>query len=798
MRNYEKHLLQLLCAVVLTFAFFACSIPFEKGEGKPKSDASAIPAPQNVTAQTKTTSRIDLAWQADAAATTYSVYRSTEEGSGYAAIATLKETAYADEGVAANAAYFYYITLSINNRGESGKSATVQADTKPPMPPESISAVEFATNITVTWQPAAAAESYKVYRAIGQDSEYAAITPEPITETSYPDEAVSLGNDYYYRVTSLNNCGEGEQSAYAISSVHTPAPPESIRTSIESATKITVTWLPVAAAESYRVYRSNAQDNEYTAMTPEPITETGYADETVSLNNDYYYKISSVNRIGEGEKSVYAKGSVKEPDAPQGLTTAPASASSIKLAWDAVNEVTGYKVYKSITGSDGAYTEQARVTDTSWIDTGLVMNTSYYYKVEAVNGVGQTMSAFVEGEITLFTAPLNVQATEASSTSIKVQWTAVNGAAGYKVYTSSSSGGEYSLIGSPTTNNFTHTGLTAEQSYFYKVSAVGIAGEGTKSAFVEGKIILVMVTTLARSGTFNNPSGVAVDAAGNIYVADSFNYLIRKITLAGVVTTLAGSGTSGFANGTGTAAQFECPVGVALDATGAVYVADSWNHRIRKITPAGVVTTFAGSGTEGYVNRTGTAARFAYPFDVALDATGAVYVADASNNRIRKITPSGVVTTLAGSIQGYADGTGTEAQFYYLEGVAVDAAGIVYVADTSNNRIRKITPAGAVTTLAGSTAGYADGTGAVAQFYLPYGVAVDAEGTVYVADTCNNRIRKITPAGVVTTLAGSTRGYADGTGSAAQFYLPYGVAVDAVGTVYVADTGNNRIRKITQ
>jgi len=316
----------------------------------------------------------------------------------------------------------------------------------------------------------------------------------------------------------------------------------------------------------------------------------------------------------------------------------------------------------------------------------------------------------------------------------------------------------------------------------------------------------VQVTTLAGStigyadGTgaaaqFNAPRGVAVDASGNVYVGDAWNFLIRKVSPTGVVTTLAGS-TMGYADGTGAAAQFNVPRGVAVDASGNVYVADEWDHLIRKVSPTGVVTTLAGS-TIGYADGTGAAAQFKFPAGVAVDASGNVYVADTGNALIRKVSPTGVVTTLAGSTMGYADGTGAAAQFRVPEGVAVDASGNVYVADTGNALIRKVSPTGVVTTLAGSTMGYADGTGAAAKFNVPRGVAVDASGNVYVADSQNHLIRKVSPTGVVTTLAGSKKGFADGTGAAAQFIVPEGVAVDASGNVYVADTYGRRIRKIT-
>ena len=218
------------------------------------------------------------------------------------------------------------------------------------------------------------------------------------------------------------------------------------------------------------------------------------------------------------------------------------------------------------------------------------------------------------------------------------------------------------------------------------------------------------------------------------------------------------AGSRGSTDGTGSAARFFGPTGVAVDAAANVYVSDQLNHTIRKITPAAVVSTLAGlAGSPGSTDGTGSAARFFQPLGVAVDAAGNVYVADTNNQTIRKITPAGVVSTLAGlaNSQGSTDGTGSAARFFAPTSVAVDAVGDVYVADDSNHTIRKITPAGVVSTLAGlaGSAGSADGTGSAARFFNPFGVAVDAAGNVYVADTGNNSIRKITPAGVVTTFA---------------------------------------------
>ena len=300
--------------------------------------------------------------------------------------------------------------------------------------------------------------------------------------------------------------------------------------------------------------------------------------------------------------------------------------------------------------------------------------------------------------------------------------------------------------------------------------------------------------------TFNSPSNVAVDAYGNVYVADRSNNKIRKVSPQGVVSTLAGSGTSGSSDGTGTAASFNNPLGVAVDAIGNVYVADFGNNKIRMVSPTGVVSTLAGSGSSGSVDGTGTLASFSSPTGVVVDAASNVYVADYGSQKIRKITSLGVVSTLAGSgAVGSTDSVGTAASFNYPKGIAVDAAGNVYVADYNNHKIRKVSPLGVVSTLAGSgIVGSINGVGTAASFNYPNGISVDATGNVYVAEANNNLIRIISPLGVVSTLAGSgSSGALDGTVSSASFYSPMGVSVGVSGNVYVADAGNNKVRMVS-
>lgn len=309
------------------------------------------------------------------------------------------------------------------------------------------------------------------------------------------------------------------------------------------------------------------------------------------------------------------------------------------------------------------------------------------------------------------------------------------------------------------------------------------------------------------SASFWNPQGITSDATGNLYIADTGNNTIRTITPGGSVTTFAGLPSIGSADGLSSDARFRFPQAVAVDAATNVYVADTANQTIRKISPSGLVCTLAGSiGHPGSVNNIGTNALFSGPQGITVDGVGNIYVADTLNHIIRRITPDGAATTFAGSagVSGTANGTNTDAQFYAPQGLAVDGTGNVFVADTFNNLIRKITPGGAVTTLAGNfeNFGSSDGTNSNARFYWPSGVAVDNAGNVFVADYMNHTIRELIPSGtnwIVNTVAGLAGfwGSIDGTNTSARFFQPRSLSVDASGALYVADSGNHAIRKIT-
>jgi uncharacterized protein (TIGR03437 family) len=310
----------------------------------------------------------------------------------------------------------------------------------------------------------------------------------------------------------------------------------------------------------------------------------------------------------------------------------------------------------------------------------------------------------------------------------------------------------------------------------------------------------------------NSPTGIAVDAAGNLYIADQLNNRIRKVS-NGVITTVAGNGTAGY-NGDSipaTSSELNNPYGVAVDAAGNLYIADSGNNRIRMVS-GGVITTVAGSGTQGFSGDNGPAASADLndPLGVVMDTAGNLYIGDTGNGRVRKVA-GGVITTVAGG--GILLGNDTPAlgaQFNYPSGVATDSAGSLYVADSNNNLIRKITN-GVITTVAGNgTLGYSgdNGPATSAQLNHPIAVAADSAGNLYVSDTNNQRIRKVS-GGIITTVAGngsscciccigSTGTIGDnGPATGASFYGPNGVAVDAAGNLYIADSGNFRIRKVS-
>ncbi|MFE0062741.1 hypothetical protein [Streptomyces sp. NPDC059003] len=346
------------------------------------------------------------------------------------------------------------------------------------------------------------------------------------------------------------------------------------------------------------------------------------------------------------------------------------------------------------------------------------------------------------------------------------------------------------------------TGAGPQPGGLYEGAIATVAGNGISGYVSDGG-----PGALTR---VSNPHGVAVDKKGNLYIADSNNHRVRKVTPNGTITTIAGTGQRGYISdgGPAVATSLNYPLGVAVDDAGNVYIGDAHNHRVRKVTPDGRITTVAGNGTAGYVSDGGPAIAtpLHYPWGVAVDKAGNLYIGDRHNHRVRKVTPNGNITTVAGNgTAGYVSdgGPAIATRLHYPAGVAVDGEGNLYIADGHNQRIRKVTPNGLITTVAGNgTGGYvSDGGPALAtRLYYPYGVTVDEGGSLYIADHSNHRIRKVTADGLITTVAGTgTGGYVDDGGPAmtTRLYHPVGVALDRAGNLYIADLSNQRVRGVT-
>ncbi|NQU86988.1 MAG: T9SS type A sorting domain-containing protein, partial [Mariniphaga sp.] len=311
---------------------------------------------------------------------------------------------------------------------------------------------------------------------------------------------------------------------------------------------------------------------------------------------------------------------------------------------------------------------------------------------------------------------------------------------------------------------------------------------GSESGYLDGNIA---------DAKFNIPNGLVIDNLENFYIADVGNHCIRKITSQGEVYTLAGTGDEGYVDGAGTIAQFNSPLDIAIDKSGNLYVADFYNHVIRKILPDGTVSTLAGTGEAGFKNGPGNESKFNFPSGLTVDTFGNVYVSDFINHRIRKIEPNGTTTTFAGSGKGgFVNGLVENAEFFYPSDVEIDASGNLYVSDYGNNSIRKIVLSAIVSTVAGTgEIGFVDGGRDLAKFYAPIRIVLDSVGNVYVADSKNFSIRKVTADGTTLTLAGNgVEGSKDSTGIHAQFRDILGIAIDNSDNLFVTD--NNRIRKI--
>ena len=522
-----------------------------------------------------------------------------------------------------------------------------------------------------------------------------------------------------------------------------------------------------------------------------PITVTG-------LTNGTAYTFSATATNSVGTSSASSVSGMLTPILPVAITTQPINLTvaqgypgSFTVAASGTVPLT-YQWLKNGVAISGATSATHSIATVATTDAGS-------YTVTITNAAGSVTSSAATLTVQAFnvlTANQNVIAGKSAAF-----MTGVNlGSTQWQVST------DAGVTWANLSSSYTYDGVTTNVLEILKVTAamsknryryqVTINNQTTTSA---AAVITVGTPFLLL------PVGVQVDAAGNLYISDAAGQTVRKISSDFKISTLAGNALSqGSTDGGAATAKFNEPNGLVLNTDNSLLLADTSNAALRQISAVGTVTTFAGtSGSKGSTDATGTAARFSAPVGLTRDGSGNYYVADQTNHTIRKISASGVVTTLAGNAgqSGSVDGTGAAARFNLPTGITCNAQGDLYVSDLGGHLIRKITAAGVVTTLAGqvNVSGSSDGSGTAARFFKPAGLAIDSAGNVYVADMGNSTLRKISASGVVSTLAGlpTIDGLMDGTGSNAWFSEPQALTLDSAGNIYVADTANAILRKVT-
>ena len=531
----------------------------------------------------------------------------------------------------------------------------------------------------------------------------------------------------------------------------------------------------------------------------------------LTQNNVSLYKTENTYGINQVHIALMGDPTLRmHPVGPPGPVAGSINSGAMALIWTAsADSVLGYHVYRAASSS-GPFTRltSSLVTGTAFTDSSPIQDTVYMVRAVKLESspsgsyYNASQGAFLNSAATVITTTAAGQLNNATvTTGHGVSFTAVGATGSIQWQISTDSGSTWANL----TNGGSYSGAaTATLAIANSTSA--LSGSRYRYVATNGNVQAISnaATLTVAPALFPFPTCIVADGLGNLYVGDSSTDTIQKVNSAGQTALVAGaSGTAGANDGNGATAHFNQPGGITLLSSGVLIVTDTANATIRSIGTDGTVTTLAGSaGTRGSADGTGPAAAFSSPIGIAHDASGTLLVADAMNATLRKITSAGVVSLFAGAagITGGGDGAGPVARFNFPTGLAIDGSGNIYASDTTNNTVRKIASDGNVTTLAGlaGITGASDGTGNSALFNHPAGLAVDDSGNLYVADTGNSLIRKITPTGVVSTIAGvASSGLEDGTGSAALFNQPRDLTLDSSGNIYVADTGNAIIRKIT-
>lgn len=753
--------------------------------------------------------RVVLGWNRSPGADRYALYRARDEKGPYNLLSDkLEQTSYSDWKVSPGVTYYY--GLRAGNGTLWSSSSTLRKGRAAIEVPVAIASDALAGGrIKVSWKGIPGVEKYALYRKQKGESAYTLIS-DAVTSTHYWDRDVVPGRVYHYRLKSHMNgiwsrWGRGDRG-YAL--LHPPTDLSAAKG--ERSDAIALSWSPVNGALAYRVYRADRQKGPYRIIA-KAVAATRFLDREVASGRYYYYIVKAEAQV-LSRSSKTARGYLASK-APTNIRATDGSPGKVGVSWDPVAGAEFYTLYRALK-PEGKYSVlPGKISGSYFEDTKVREGRRYYYKVRAVEKTFASALSEADSGYSKVSVPTGLTASDGTADNhIALSWSGGQADA-YALYRSDTAAGEYRLLSdSITAFSYEDRDINRCRTYYYRIKASKnghwsdfgrvTSGYGKCGAFVEsfaGSGILGKEDGQGTDASFNRPVGIATNG-DDIFVADTFNHLIRKITPGGMVTTLAGSGIAGSDDGIGGEASFYRPSGIAVDGEGNLFIAEVDNHLIRKVSRDGEVSTFAGNGEAGDTDGRGKAARFNHPYKLAFGPSGNLFVTEFGNRKVRRITPGGIVSTYAGSgKRGRRDRVRLRASFEKPSGIAVDRDGTVYVADRNSHMIRKIAPDGQVSTVAGSgQSGSRDGKGAAAAFSQPNGLAIGPDGNLYVADTGNNKIRVITPQGVVKSVAGSGEsGSRDGYGETARFYGPRDLVFDGSGTLYVTGFHSHTIRKIT-
>ncbi len=448
---------------------------------------TSIPsAPTNLTATAKSLSQIALSWSSVNGATSYSIYRATSSGGTYSLLSTVTSTSYTNTGLKANTTYYYKVR-ALSSAGSSPYSAVANAKTSisvPSVPSNFTASAKSSSQISLSWSAVSGATSYSIYRATSSSGTYSLLTT--VTSTAYTNTGLAANTTYYYKIRAGNNAGSSSYSAVANATTFAaiiPSIPTNLTASAKSSSQIVLSWSAVSGATSYSIYRSTSSSGTYSLLTT--VTSTAYTNSGLAANTAYYYKIRAVNSAGSSAYSATASATTNagsKPPVPTKLTALALSSTQIALSWTAVDGATSYSVYTS-TSPSGIYGLVSTVSSTSYTNTDLAANTTYYYKVLASNSAGSSSYSSEVSATTYPAAPRDLTATADSSSQITLTWSKIDGATSYSIYRSSSSTGTYtSIIEGVPSETYTDTGLSPKTAYYYKVKASNSIGSSDLSS----------------------------------------------------------------------------------------------------------------------------------------------------------------------------------------------------------------------------------------------------------------------------------------------------------------------------